>query len=674
MSGKRPRLKKVERETPGIVPEQVEKLKELFPEAVSEGKVDFDKLKATLGEFADERPERYSFTWNGKRDCIKLLQVPSRATLVPCPDESIDWNSTNSVFIEGENLEVLKLLYKAYYGRVKMIYIDPPYNTGKDFIYPDNYADPLDTYLRLTGQKDAVGNVLTSNPETSGRYHSAWLSMMYPRLFVARQLLRDDGVIFVSIDDNEEASLRLMMDEVFGEENFLAVIVVQSNKRGQTYRQISKTHEYLLAYTRSSDVLLGEFTKKEGESDLTFQDDLGKYVPRDLRNRNPKFGRFNRPNLFYPTYVNAQQVDKDGFSPVSLVRDKAYSLEVLPLNSEGGESCWRWGKQLMQANLCSETLKSQVVAKGKSGGGYWIYEKYRKETYKAKSIWTETNVISEQGTMELGALGLGGAFDFPKPIALLKKALQLSSGESDLILDFTAGSATTAQAVLEINREESTNRRFILVQLPEPVSKNSAAAKRAFKTIADIGKERTRRVIAKMKKEQEGKLATDAPQDMGFRVYKLAESNMKPWQGTDEKDPEKYAKTMEMFLDPLVEGWKPEDVIAEVALKEAGFGLNCRVEEVEPQMNADGRRLDSEPKPKTSVGVHRRASAVAPTVYRVTDEDKEQSFYICLDDKVRLEDVKFLNLTRDMLFICRDVALDDETAANLALQCRLRTI
>src|SRR3990170_4105273 len=221
----------VNKETPAIVPEQMEQLKELFPQIVTEGKIDFDKLREALGDEVDSRPERYSFSWAGKRDAIRLLQTQSRATLVPAKKESINFDETNNIFIEGDNLEVLKLLYKSYFGRVKMIYIDPPYNTGNDFIYPDDYADPLGRYLELTGQQDAAGNLLTSNQETSGRYHSAWLSMMYPRLFLARQLLREDGVIFVSIDDHEAYNLRFLMNELYGEENFIAQLVWEKGRK-----------------------------------------------------------------------------------------------------------------------------------------------------------------------------------------------------------------------------------------------------------------------------------------------------------------------------------------------------------------------------------------------------------------------------------------------------------
>ncbi len=647
MSGKRPRLEKVERESLAIVPEQIEKLKELFPEAVSEGKVDFDKLRQTLGDEVDAGPERYSFTWAGKRDCIKLLQVPSRATLLPCQDESIDWDTTSNVFIEGENLEVLKLLYKAYYGRVKMIYIDPPYNTGKDFIYPDNYADPLDTYLRLTGQKDSEGNVLTSNPETSGRYHSVWLSMMYPRLFVARQLLRDDGVIFVSIDDNEVYNLRAAMNEVFGEENFVATVIWQKIfSPKNTAKYLSEDHDYIVIYARDKQAWQPFLMPRTAEADARFSnpdnDPRGVWSSSDLTARNyysrgkyevtgptgKKFGP-GVGTYWRHTYERFRELDKDG-------------------------RIW-WGADGDNMPRLKRFLSE--VKQGIVPQTLWTHDEVG-HTQEAKKELLEFVKFEDTDNV----------LDTVKPTRLLQRMLKLTTSptEYDIIVDFFSGSAPLGHAVMKQNAEDGGNRRYVCAQLPEPLP----TPEKQLKTIADIGKERIRRVIAKMKKEQRGKLAMDAPQDFGFRVYKLAESNMKPWKGTDEKDPEKYAKTMEMFLDPLVEGWKPEDVIAEVALKEAGFGLNCRVEEAQPQMNTDEHRLDGVAKDTK----RKQKNGKGPNVFKVTDSDKEQSFYICLDDKVRLEDVKFLNLTRDMLFVCRDVALDDETAANLALQCRLRTI
>lgn len=281
----------VERSSVNLVTEQIERLKEIFPEVVTEGKVDFEKLKATLGEVVDDRPERYSFTWAGKRDAIRLLQMPSRATLKPCPDESVDWETTKHVFIEGENLEVLKLLYKSYAGRVKMIYIDQPYNTGNDFIYPDNFADPLDTYLKLTGQKSAEGNLLTSNPETGGRYHSAWLSMMYPRLFVARQLLQEDGVIFVSIDDHEVYNLRVLMNEIFGGENFVASVIWQKMYAPKSSaKHFSEDHDFIVVYAKNASLWRADLLPRTEDQDSVYtnpdDDPRGPWRPNNLAARN----------------------------------------------------------------------------------------------------------------------------------------------------------------------------------------------------------------------------------------------------------------------------------------------------------------------------------------------------------------------------------------------------
>ena len=655
MKAKRPRLKKVERESSAIVPEQIEKLREMFPEVVSEGKVDFDKLRQTLGDEVDAGPERYSFTWAGKRDSIKLLQVPSRATLLPCPDESIDWDKTNNVFIEGENLEVLKLLYKAYYGRVKMIYIDPPYNTGKDFIYPDNYADPLDTYLRLTGQKDSEGNVLTSNPETSGRYHSSWLSMMYPRLFVARQLLRDDGVIFVSIDDNEVHNLRAAMNEVFGEENFIGTATRVAKKTSNKGTHFAPSKDYVVVYGRdiaAVDMLMdpvGEAYKAR----FAGKDSRGDFATVGLYQAalDPMRGCTNQ------RYWVACPDGSFAIPPGNVFPSSAADGATVPPRTRA-DRVWRWAAQSYlskkQLLVFKKTPRSPLVRPDGKRSDWNVYTKYYLTDRLENGVRPRDfldDLTNDLGTQDLNRLDLADVFDFPKPAALVERLTSWLADPDTLVLDFFAGSCSAAQAVLNMNKLDQGNRRFVLVQLPE------ATGRKDFPTVADIGKERIRRVIAKMKKEQAGKLATDAPQDLGFRVYKLTESNMKPWKGTVEKDPEKYAKTMEMFLDPLVEGWKPENVIAEVALKTEGFGLNCRVEQVSHESTKDTKKKNG-----------------SPVIFKVTDEDKEQFFHICLADKVRLEDVKFLNLTRDVLFVCRDVALDDETAANLALQCRLRTI
>jgi adenine-specific DNA-methyltransferase len=288
----------VARASADFLAEQMTRLKELFPGAFTEGKIDFDKLRAALGDLVDDGPGRYTFTWAGKRDAIRLLQTPTRATLVPCREESVDFDTTQHLFIEGDNLEVLKLLYKPYFGRVKMIYIDPPYNTGHDFIYPDNYADPLATYLQLTGQQDAEGNLLTSNPETSGRYHSAWLSMMYPRLFLARQLLREDGVIFVSIDDNEVHNLRLLMNEVFGEENFIAQLIWKSRQfpDARAVTHVSTDHEYIVVYSRRSDFRFRGVERDEAKFSNPDNDPRGPWMSRSLLGLATAE---QRPNLHY---------------------------------------------------------------------------------------------------------------------------------------------------------------------------------------------------------------------------------------------------------------------------------------------------------------------------------------------------------------------------------------
>jgi adenine-specific DNA-methyltransferase len=601
--------------------ERLAGLRDLYPEAFAEGKVDFDKLRGLLGGEIDERPERYSFTWAGKRDAIRLLQAPSRAALIPCPEESIRFEQTGHVFIEGENLEALKLLYKAYFGRVKMIYIDPPYNTGHDFIYPDNYADPLATYLQLTGQQDAVGNLLTSNPETSGRYHSAWLSMMYPRLFLARQLLREDGVIFVSIDDTEVANLRLLMNEIFGEENFVSNIIWEKKFSPQNDDMyIAAAHDHILLYARSMESWRPSLLPRSEKANIRYQnpdnDPRGPWSSGDLTTKTKAKGHsypITSPTgkVFYPTTGRQWGLALETFQKLSA--DNRIWFGATENNIPRV-------KQFL-----SEVQKGIVPI----------------------SIWKHTDVgHNQEAKQELNSIFKDAPLDFetPKPSRLIKRMLQIAASENgSIVLDFFAGTCTTAQAVLEFNREDGGDRRFIMVQLPEPTGNKQ------YPTIAEIGKERIRRVLAKLKSENAGQLSLPSPaqlEDLGFRVFKMAPSAFKPWVG-EAAEPEAYARQLELQTDPLVEGWKPQDVIWEVALRE-GFGLDAQVVPV--------------------AGLEARA------IWRVTDPAREQSFVICLADRIDLAAVRPLNLGREDLFICRDAALDDEAAANLALQCRLKTI
>jgi adenine-specific DNA-methyltransferase len=613
---------------PSLFAERIEEFRMLFPEAFTEGKIDFDKMKMALGEEVDGRPERYSFAWAGKKDAIRLLQIPSRATLIPDKDESVDFDNTQNMFIEGDNLEVLKLLWKPYFGRVKMIYIDPPYNTGEDFIYPDNYADPLSVYLMLTGQRDIDGNLLISNPETSGRFHSAWLSMLYPRLFLARQLLREDGVVFVSVDDTELANLHLMMNEIFGEDNFISCVIWQNSVQPKGYlSKFSVHHNYILCYQRSDYFSLESLPRTE-EHNRNYSnpdnDPKGLWRPGDVRNA------LYRPNLIFDIETPSGKVIKP------------------PRNG------WRWSKQTTQKKIETGEIifsedETRIIRKI-----YLVDVQGR----APETIWFENEVGgTREANQELKDL-FGGLspFDTAKPTRLIKRMLQISTEprSNDIILDFFAGSSSTAHAIMEINREDGGNRSFIMVQLPEPVIESTPSGMNAktlgLDTISDVGKERIRSVIAKMNKEAEGKLDLgnrETPEDLGFKVFKLAESNYRSWAGVEDKDPEAYAKQMELYLDPLVEGWQEENVIYEVAVKE-GYSLACLIEKVD----------------KISEN----------TVWRVTDKDKEQSFYICLDDDIKEDAVKALELNTDYLFICRDKALTDELAANLALQCNLKVI
>ncbi|MDR1149710.1 MAG: site-specific DNA-methyltransferase, partial [Spirochaetaceae bacterium] len=368
----------------------------------------------------DINAKKFGLVFEEHREAIDETLETHTPVLTENKKLFIDNGGQMNFLIEGDNLAALRLLLKTHKGKIKVIYIDPPYNTrNKDFIYDDNIVEKTDTFI-----------------------HSKWLSFIRIRLFYAKMLLKSDGIIFISIDDNEQAYLKLLCDEIFGEENFYTQIIIQSNKRGQTYKQIAKTHEYLLVYTKSPASEFNEIEKTAENHDLNFSDHVSSFNIRELRNRNPKFGRFNRPNLYYPIYVNSKVTDKDDFNPISLTKSKDFNIEVFPLNSKNEDSCWRWGKPLAQRNMNINTLNSNLVAKITRGNKYNIYEKYRKTTYKSKTIWFDNDVITERGTVELGELGLSDLFEFPKPLGLIDKCLQIGTKDNDIILDFFAGSGT----------------------------------------------------------------------------------------------------------------------------------------------------------------------------------------------------------------------------------------
>ena len=559
-----------------VVDENLKVLKHIFPEAFAEDRIDFEVLRQLLGDEVVAGDEKYGLNWFGKKKARQIALSPSTGTLRPCPEESVNWDSTQNLLIEGDNLEVLKLLQKSYAGKVKMIYIDPPYNTGKEFIYPDKFQDNLDTYLKYTGQIMDDGFKTSSNTESSGRFHTNWLNMMYPRLKLAKTMLKEDGVIFISIDDNERDNLKTICDEIFGEDNFLSAIIVQSNKRGQTYKDIAKCHEYVLIYYKSEESSIGELDKDDEA--LPYEDGHGGFDLWELRNRNPKFGRHNRPNLFFPIYVNPSSIDSHGLARISLSKSKDFSTEVFPRNSEGADSCWRWSTKKVQADgIDADPIR--VFAKQKRDGDWNIYEKSRKNTTKAKSIWADTSVISEQGTVEAGKLDLSGVLDFPKPVELIRRCVFLATTEDDIVMDFFAGSGTTAHAVMLQSAQDNLARHCISIQLPEPTfeiikekkvpkSQNKVAFEKGFESISAICAERIRKCAAK--------ISQDFPEykgDLGFKVFKLDSSNIVAWN-PDKADLE---QTLIGHTEHLVPGRSEQDVLYELLLKR-GVELTVPIE------------------------------------------------------------------------------------------------
>ncbi|ELM7837520.1 site-specific DNA-methyltransferase [Escherichia coli] len=524
-----------------IVTDNISKLKELFPEAFTEGKVDFDALKEVLGKYVDGREERYSFTWNGKSKARMLAQTPSTGTLRPCKEESVDWDTTQNLFIEGDNLEVLKLLQKSYHKKIKMIYIDPPYNTGKDFVYKDNFKDNIRNYKEITGQVDGEGRNLSSNPETSGRYHTDWLNMMYPRLKLARNLLKDDGVIFISIDDNEIANLKKICDEIFGEENCRGIVSRPTGTpSGQGYDILVNEIDYVLVYAKtSSAALLGLPFSKEDEKIYDQEDQWGKYLTRSLRKTGGEDRREDRPTMYYAIK------DPEG-------------NDVYPVGPTGYESRWRCGED-SYIKLISENR----IEWKKGDDGWKPYQKFYLEgrLKQPSNLWQGIEG-NKKGSLTVKELLKSKVFETPKPIGLIERCLRISTKSDDLILDFFAGSSTTAHAVYQLNAEESCGRKFIMVQLPEVIEKDSLAFKEGYKTIADLSKQRVRRAAAKIKEEN-----PDCHGDLGFKVFKLDSTNIKPW----ELDFDLTEQDLEDQISNIKQGRKDEDVLYEVLLK---YGLD----------------------------------------------------------------------------------------------------
>lgn len=573
-----------------ITEEQKEKLRQLFPEVFTEDKIDWERLRLTLGaDIDDEKKERFGLTWRGKAECFRIIQEPSIGTLKPAKEESVDWDTTENLFIEGDNLETLKLLQKAYYGKVKMIYIDPPYNTGKEFIYPDKFSESLDTYLVYTGQVDADGRKFSTNTETTGRYHSNWLDMMYPRLFLARNLLRDDGVIFISIDDHEVHNLREMMNEIFGEENFVGTIIWKGATDNNP-TQIAVEHEYILCYAKdrisvnpiwknhsdkAKQTILNEYSRlqKRYKDDVeTIQTELRKYLKVNSEVLSP-LTHYNRVDENGP-YTGSRKVHnpKPGGYEYDVIHPVTKKPCVLPANG------YRFPPETMKKLLEESRIlfgddETQIIQIKEYLVGY---------EGKLSSV---IGLDSRSGANEIEEIfSERKLFLHPKPKMLLSEIFDFVLENDDILLDFFAGSCTSADVVNDLNLELGGKRKFIMVQLPEPTGEDSEAFKAGYKTIADIGKERIRRVISKIKQEQKdaGQQKTlsneqKTPIDLGFRVFKLDKSNFKVWDGRVPADG-KVEKQLADFIDNLHTGGTDEDILYELLLK-SGFALTTPVSE-----------------------------------------------------------------------------------------------
>ena len=535
-----------------LVAANIDQLKALFPELITEGpngtSVNVDVLKALVGDLTvTDADEKYGLNWHGKRRVRQLALTPSTGTLRPCPEESVDWETTQNLMIEGDNLEVLKLLQKSYAGKVKLIYIDPPYNTGKDFVYPDNFQDNIKNYLELTGQAEG-GQKVSSNTETSGRFHTDWLNMMYPRLKLARNLLCDDGLLCISIDDFERDSLRKTLDEIFGEENFIeSVIWKKRYGGGAKEKHLVSVHEYVLIYAKDV-VHLGELYVPQS------QHSIDRYYVKKDKNFDVRGGyrthpleatksMGNRPNLVFPI------IGPEG-------------VEVWPKRQ------WLWSKERV-----AEALQNDEIEFLRDKDGAWSAhsKQYLKdengEVRKGKAFSIVDNVFSQHGTNELLELmGDAQIFPFPKPTNLVKALLDFGAPEHDaLVLDFFVGSGTTAHALWNQNASDGGSRRFIAVQLPEPIDPeaNSVASKFCDelmkpRNISELTKERLRRAAAKVK--------ADNPLfsgDTGFRVFKLDHSNIRAWS----PNPADLEATLFEHQDHLVEGRSETDVLYELLLK-----------------------------------------------------------------------------------------------------------
>lgn len=625
--------------------ERLTQLKNLFPDLfTNEGKLNIEELKKVVDPASVSETERYEFRWFGKSAAKRNAYTPSNATLMYDDVRSVNPNESENLIIEGENLEVLKLLIDSYREQIKCIYIDPPYNTGKDFVYSDNYTEDKKPYWEQTGVTEN-GVKIDTNIDSDGRYHSNWLNMMYSRLLLSRTMLKPEGVIFISLDENEIHHLRKLCDEVFGEQNFISCITVVSNPRGRDYGGVAKMHEYIMVYIKSEDSEINDLN--EPDKVFPFTDSNSGYELRELRNRNIAFNSENRPNLYYPFYINPNNQDENGLYEIGLEPKEGW-IELYPKESQGFKTVWRWGKPKAQENI-----NINIAGKEMEDEGFQIVEKYRKKTKMARSVWWDKEDNTEKGTLLVKSLFDGKkVMDFPKPVEIIQKIIEMgtSPDSNDIILDFFGGSGTTAQAVMQQNQIDNGNRKFILVQLPEIPEEKSAAYKAGYRKISDITIERNKRAIAKIieeKKKQQPDLFTNGHKDdaingLGFKVFKLVKSNFPrvEWAPDVEKTDEENIASLKKYIADkeaqLVTAFNRNELLTEILLKN-GFQLNYKADKQEQFKKNE--------------------------ILLATDGIKET--LICLDVTIEADTVEYFKKHTDKKFICLERALDTTKKYNL---------
>ena len=604
---------------------EMEKLKAIFPQCFAEGKLDIDKLLSLCGEYIDNDFEKYKFEWKGKIEALKLAQKRSTGTLRPCKAESVNFDETKNLYIEGDNLEVLKLLQTAYYNKIKMIYIDPPYNTGSDFVYEDDFADPMARYKEVTQQ------TTKSNAETMGRYHTNWLNMMYPRLRLAVNLLSNDGVIFISIDDNEVTNLKKICNEVFGEENFVAQICIKGSGGRQDSKHFAVIHQYVICYAKNIDNFIAGEDEKEEEKFPYFDEEKGlHYKTQLLRKWGDKSKREDRPNLYYPI------TDPDG-------------NEHYPMLNETTEGRWRWGKEKM-----AEGIEQGLVTFSKVNGKWVAYEKIYEGQRNTKKFNTWIESIGTESSINIIKELFGEkVFDYPKPVELIKQLIKMANTTSEsIILDFFSGSATTAHATMQLNQEDGLDRKFIMVQLPEMCDEKSEASKYGYSNICEIGKERIRRAGNKILEEITSETVDVAQYgesfevdetvskyknlDVGFKVFKLDTSNLKTWDGTpiQDKQIDLFYERLNAMIDTVKDDRTDMDVVYEVMLK-MGIPLDVEVQYMEINDKI---------------------------AYIVGDF----ILMICLADKITAEDIENMAQYAPAKIICAEAGFADDSALSNA--------